>query len=160
VKGNPEVLLCLQDSLTSEMTLHLQYELEGWDLGRLGIDTKEGFGKLAEQSETFAHELSRRILFLEGQPVLDPTATTSYGSITERLNAAVAAELKIVQDYADYTKKAYDAGDMSNFHYFQHLSKWHREGDDKFKGHIAWIQKELWQVGRLGETAYVAEQIG
>ena len=48
------------------------------------------------------------------------------------------------------------AGDMSNFHFYQHLVKWHREGDDKFKGHVAWLQKQLYQMNKLGENDYIA----
>ena len=45
---------------------------------------------------------------------------------------------------------------MSNFHFYQHLVKWHREGDDKFKGHVAWLQKQLYQLNKLGENGYLA----
>ena len=45
---------------------------------------------------------------------------------------------------------------MSNFHFYQHLMKWHREGDGKFKGHVAWLQKQLYQLKKLGDNDYIA----
>ena len=72
------------------------------------------------------------------------------------LNGAFDAEQAAVARFADLCKQCYEAGDMSNFHFYQHLSKWHREGDDKFKGHVAWLQKQLYQLKKLGENDYIA----
>ena len=74
----------------------------------------------------------------------------------EILNDAFAAEEAAVARFSDLCKQCYEAGDMSNFHFYQHLTKWHREGDDKFKGHIAWLQKQIGQLKKLGETDYIA----
>jgi bacterioferritin (cytochrome b1) len=159
MKGDPRVLACLQESVTLELTLKLQYMLYHWDLSRLGIETKDGFDMLAGQCGHWAHEMTRRILFLEGTPILDPTQATMAANVSAMLSLSVAAEQQAIDAYAGYVVTAWDAKDMSNFHWFQHMSKWHREGDDKHKGHMAWLAKQTWQVGTIGQSAYLAEML-
>jgi bacterioferritin (cytochrome b1) len=100
--------------------------------------------------------LTSRLLFLEGAPTLDPKPATTHDSISDTLNGAFEAEQAAVARFGELCKQCYEAGDMSNFHFVQHLAKWHREGDDKFKGHIGWLQKQLYQLKKLGENDYIA----
>ena len=156
MKGNPQVLAGLQDGIAIESTLMLQYLLDQRDVKRLGLNLADGLKQLHEQCEDHMKCLTSRMLFLEGAPTISPKPAVTHDSVTEILNDAFTAEQAAVARFSELCKECYEAGDMSNFHFYQHLVKWHREGDDKFKGHIAWLQKQLYQLKKLGETEYIA----
>ena len=156
MKGPTEVQAGLEDALVIEGSLMLQYLLDHCDLKRLGLALAGDVKTLHEQCEEHMKHLTGRLLFLEGAPVYSFKTATTHDSVTEILNDAFAAEQAAVARFSELCKQAYDLGDLSNFHFFQHLVKWHREGDDKFKGHIAWLQKQLYQLGKLGENDYIA----
>ena len=156
MKGSPPVMAGLQQAIDLEGSLALQYLLDQRDVKRLGLDLADGLKQLHEQCEDHLKHLVSRLLFLEGAPTIGPKPAATHDSITEILNDAFAAEQAAVAVFTDLCKQCYEAGDMSNFHFYQHLVKWHREGDDKFKGHVAWLQKQLYQLKKLGENDYIA----
>jgi bacterioferritin (cytochrome b1) len=156
MKGNPTVMAGLSESINLEASMMLQYLLDQRDVKRLGLDLADGLKQLHDQCEDHMKNLVSRLLFLEGAPTIEPKPAATHDSVTEILNDAFAAEQAAVARFTDLCKECYEAGDMSNFHLFQHLIKWHREGDDKFKGHIAWLQKQLYQLKKLGENDYLA----
>ena len=156
MKGNPQVIAGLGDAANVEASLMLQYFLDQRDVKRLGLALADGLKQLKEQCEDHMKCLVSRVLFLEGSPTIEPKPAATHDSVTEILNDAYAAEQAAIARFTDLCKLRYDAGDLSNFHFVQHLVKWHREGDDKFKGHIAWLQKQLYQLKRLGENDFVA----
>ena len=156
MKGPPEVLAGLQEAVQIEATLMLQYLLDHRDAKRLGLALADGLKDLHDQAEDHMKCLVSRLLFLEGAPTIAPQPAATHDSVTDILNSAFAAEQSAVARFTELCKQAYDNGDMSNFHFLQHLIKWHREGDDKFKGHIAWLQKQLYQLKKLGEGDYIA----
>ena len=156
MKAPPQVLAALQESIDIEATLALQYLLDQRDVKRLGLDLADGLKQMHEQCQEHLKHLTSRLLFLEGAPTITPTPAATHDSVTEILNDAFAAEQAAIARFSDLCKQCYDAGDMSNFHFYQHLAKWHREGDDKFKGHVAWLQKQLYQLKKLGENDFIA----
>jgi len=156
MKAPPQVLAALQESIDIEATLALQYLLDQRDVKRLGLDLADGLKQMHEQCQEHLKHLTSRLLFLEGAPTITPTPAATHDSVTEILNDAFAAEQAAIARFSDLCKQCYDAGDMSNFHFYQHLAKWHREGDDKFKGHVAWLQKQLYQLNKLGENDFIA----
>ena len=72
------------------------------------------------------------------------------------LQKATELETAIIDQYAQFTKDAWGEGDMSDFHFFQHLSKWHGCGDDKYVGHLSTLQKWSWQIAKTGEPDFIA----
>jgi bacterioferritin (cytochrome b1) len=156
MKGNPQVIAGLQEAANLEASLMLQYLLDQRDTKRLGLDLADGLKELYDQCEDHMKHLVSRVLFLEGAPTIEPKSAATHDSVSDILNDAFAAEQAAVARFTDLCKQCYEAGDMSNFHFYQHLAKWHREGDDKFKGHIAWLQKQLYQLKKLGENDYLA----
>jgi bacterioferritin (cytochrome b1) len=159
MKGNPQVMAGLQQAIDTEASLALQYLLDQRDVERLGLDLADGLKQMKEQSEDHMKCLVSRLLFLEGAPTITPKPAATHDSVTEILNDAYAAEQEAVARFTDLCRQCYDAGDISNFHFYQHLIKWHREGDDKFKGHLAWLQKQLYQLKKLGENDYIAVNV-
>jgi bacterioferritin (cytochrome b1) len=156
MKGSPPVMAGLQQAVNVESTLMLQYLLDQRDAKRLGLDLAGGLKQLHDQCEAHMRHLVSRLLFLEGAPTIEPKPAATHDSVTEILNDAFAAEQAALATFTDLCKQCYEAGDMSNFHFYQHLVKWHREGDDKFKGHVAWLQKQLYQLKKLGENDFIA----
>ncbi len=156
MKGNPTVMDGLSEAINLEASMMLQYLLDQRDVKRLGLDLADGLKQLHDQCEDHMKHLVSRLLFLEGAPTIEPKAAATHDSVSEILNNAFAAEQAAIDRFTDLCKQCYEAGDMSNFHFYQHLIKWHREGDDKFKGHIAWLQKQLYQIKKLGENDYLA----
>ena len=156
MKGTPQVIAGLQDAVNVEASLMLQYLLDERDVKRLGLNLADGLKQLHDQCEDHMKELTSRLLFLEGAPTIEPKPAATHDSITEILNDAYATEQAAIARFTDLCKQCYEAGDISNFHLYQHLVKWHREGDDKFKGHIAWLQMQLGQLKKLGENDYFA----
>jgi len=156
MKGNPQVIAGLQEAANMEGSMMLQYLLDQRDVKRLGLDLADGLKQMKEQCEDHMKCLLSRVLFLEGAPTIELKPAATHDSVTEILNDAIAAEQAAIARFTDLCKQCYDAGDMSNFHFYQHLVKWHREGDDKFKGHVAWLQKQLYQLKKLGENDYIA----
>jgi bacterioferritin (cytochrome b1) len=156
MKAPPQVLAGLQDAITIEATLMLQYLLDQRDAKRLGLDLADGLKQLHDQCEEHLKHLTSRLLFLEGAPTIEPKPASTHDNVGDVLNDAFVAEQDAIARFSDLCKQCYEAGDMSNFHFYQHLVKWHREGDDKFKGHVAWLQKQLYQFKKLGENDFLA----
>ena len=156
MKGNPTVIAGLGDAANLEASMMLQYLLDQRDVKRLGLALADGLKQLHEQCEDHMKCLISRLLFLEGAPTIEPKPAATHDSVTAILNDAFAAEQAAIARFTDLCKQCYDAGDLSNFHLYQHLVKWHREVDDKFKGHVSWLQKQLYQLQRLGENDYIA----
>ena len=154
MKSTSVIATGLQEAINLELSLSLQYTLDARNLKRYGLKIAKGFGCLAGQSRDFAKQLTSRLLFLEGEPGFAPQPAKTHANVSDIIGDAVKAETAIVARYSALAKRAFDEGDMSNFHYYQHLAKWHREGDGKFKGHLAWLQKQEWQLGEFGETDY------
>ena len=165
MKGDPQVMAGLQQAITAEITLANMYSLYRDDAQRFGLAIAAGWDALHEQSEKFASDLAGRLLFLEGAPRLMPAPTETANDIAAALANAVAAELAILALYTDLCTQALEQKDLDNFHYYQHQVKWHRQGGQykegkEIKGHISWLQKELWQLKNVGgESAFIAEQI-
>jgi bacterioferritin (cytochrome b1) len=156
MKGNPDVISGLQQAITIEATLALQYFVDSRDVKRLGLHLGDGLATLHDQCQEHVACLVGRLLFLEGAPKLDPKPAATHDKIGDILAEAKTAEEAAVAQFAVLCKQCYEGDDMSNFHFYQHLAKWHREGDEKFKGHLAWLQKELYQFTKLGESEYIA----
>jgi bacterioferritin (cytochrome b1) len=156
MKGNPDVIAGLQQAITTEATLMLQYSVDSCDVKRLGLHLGDGLAALRDQCQSHLHCLVGRLLFLEGAPVIDPKPAATHDKIGDILSQAKTAEEAAVDQFAVLCKQSYEGDDMSNFHFYQHLAKWHREGDEKFKGHLAWLQQQLYLFEKLGESEYIA----
>ena len=156
MNGNPDVMTGLQEAIGIEASLMLQYFTDERDVKRLGLDLADGMKQLHDQCQEHLKCLTSRLLFLEGAPVVEPKPAATHNKIGDILTDASAAEQAAVARFTVLCKQCYEGDDMSNFHFYQHLAKWHREGDDKFKGHLAWLQQQLYQIQKLGESDYIA----
>ena len=156
MKAPPQVLAGLQDAANLEMSQSLQYLLDQRNVKRFGLSIADGLKTLHEQCESYAKDLASAILFLDGAPEFAPKSATTHKTIAEIQTDAIAAETAIVSRYSALCKEAYEAGEMDIFHLYQHLIKWHRRGGNGNEGHLAWLQKQNWQLVEFGEKDYEA----
>jgi bacterioferritin (cytochrome b1) len=159
MKGDPKVMAGLQEAINLETSIYLQYFLDACDAQRFGLSIADGLKKLACQSQEFARDLTARLLFLEGSPVVAPDPANTHDNVTAVIVGAISAETAIITRYTQLCRDAWEAGDLSNFHFYQHLDKWHRQGGNDYDGHLSWLQKQQWQLKQLGEKDYIAEKI-
>ena len=154
MRGNANVMAALQEAINLEGSLALQYLLDARNVKRYGLKLAKGLKVLHEQCETFGKHLTDRLLFLEGEPRVELAAATTQETVTAIINTAIARETALIARYNAIVKICYDAGDMSNFHFFQHLVRWHSEGDRAKRGHLDWLEKQAWQIKEWGESDY------
>jgi bacterioferritin (cytochrome b1) len=156
MKGDPKVLAGLQEAINLEMTLMLQYLLDQRNVKRFGLSIADGLKTLHEQCEDYAKDLASAMLFLDGTPAFAPKPAATHATVTSIQTDAMAAEQALVARYSVLCKEAYDAGEIDVFHLYQHLIKWHRRGGNGNEGHLAWLQKQDWQLAEFGEKDYEA----
>lgn len=159
MQGTPLAMAGLQDAINLEISLSLQYALFRDDCKRFGLSIAEGWQDLHEQCESFAQQLTSRLLFLEGEPKLTPAPAGPLDDVAQMLAAANQAELALLAKYTGICRQCWEEGDLDNFHFFQHLAKWHRQGGNDYKGHLSWIQMQAWQLKNTGETGYITAKI-
>jgi len=160
MKGDAKVMVALQAAIALEGTLAAMYCINSIDQKRLGLHTGGELHEFASQCKEYRQDMVRRLFFLEGDPELSMEPAKAPDTIKAALEALLAKELAAISQYQAAVKLCWEAGDMSNFHWFQHMTKWHEIGDDKYKGHVAYLQKEIWQMEQLGEADYVAVHLG
>ena len=84
-----------------------------------------------------------RVLFLEGAPTIKLKPAATHDSVTEMLNDAFAAEQAAIAPLHRSLQTVLRRRRHVEFPLLPAPVKWHREGDDKFKGHVAWLQKHF-----------------
>lgn len=159
MKGNAAVLTALQAIIDLEMTLSLQYQLDAAHMKCYGLSIAGGLRCLSHQSRQFAKMATKKILAFEGEPSISAGEAKTNDAIPDIFTGAIVAEEKIVAACAQFAKVCWDAGDMATFHFFQHLAKWHTTGDNGYKGHLEWLEKQAWQLDELGEQDYVSTKV-
>lgn len=155
MKGNPAVLAGLQEAINLEESLALQYALDARNLKRYGLSISRGMKMLARQCRGYATELVDALLFFDGgEPSIVCEEAATHPTVSTIQADALVAEQNIVARYAELCKEAFAAGEMDVFHLYQHLTKWHRRGGNGNEGHLAWLQKQNWQLLEFGEKEY------
>ena len=156
MKAPPQVLAGIQEAINLELSLSLEYLLDQRNVKRFGLSIADGLKALHEQCESYAKDLASLLLFLDGAPQFAPTPAVTHKTVTDIQNDAIAAETAVVARYSALCKEAYEAGEIDVFHLYQHLVKWHRRGGNGNEGHLAWLQKQNWQLLEFGEKDYEA----
>jgi bacterioferritin (cytochrome b1) len=156
MKAPPQVLAGVQEAINLELSLALQYLLDQRNVKRFGLSIADGLKALHEQCESYAKDLASLVLFLDGAPQFGPKPAVTHKTVTEIQTDAIAAETALVARYTALCKEAYEAGEIDVFHLYQHLVKWHRRGGNGNEGHLAWLQKQNWQLLEFGEKDYEA----
>jgi len=157
MQGDAGVRDGLQRLAASLLDLGCQYMLDAINTKRLGLSIADGLDQLAGQCFSDAKDLVRWIYFLDGQPTMG--SARSRPTVSQIVGDSLAAEGVFLNAVNQLAEQARVAGDMSVFHGLQHLAKWHSIGGGVLgatdrTGHIAWLQKQDWQLREFGEKDY------
>jgi len=154
MKGDKKIIALLNDVLTTELTAINQYFIasrmqRNWGLHRLAsYYRKESIDEMKH-----AEALIDRILFLEGVPNLQKLNKVLVGeSVPEQLKLDLGEEHKAVKRLNDGIQACRDALDNGTEDLLVHILKSEEE-------HVDWIETQLDLIQRLGESAYLAEQM-
>jgi len=159
MQGDPKVKDGLQHLVAALLGLMCQYLLDAINLKRLGLSIGDGLDQLSGQCATDVKDLVKWLYFLEAQPELG--TAKSHATVGQILADATTAEAAFVAAVNELADTAFEAGEMAVFHGLQHLAKFHTIGGDVIgatdrTGHIAWLQKQNWQLREFGEKDYEA----
>jgi bacterioferritin len=154
MKANPQILDVLNDVLTAELTAINQYflhakMLQNWGYNALAKHVRD------ESIDEMRHaeELCERILYLEGVPNLQRLGKLKIGeSPKEQLENDLAMEYDAVKRFNDGIKVCRDLGDNGTEDVLRRMLV----SEEK---HVDWIETQLGLISKLGEVAYLAEQL-
>jgi bacterioferritin len=154
MKGKPEVIDLLNEVLTAELTAINQYFVHAKMLKNWGL-TKLGDHVYAESIDEMKHadELIERILYLEGVPNLQRLNKINVGETPkEQLELDLQMEYDAVERFNRGVALCRDLGDNGTREMLSHMLV-------SEEGHVDWLETQLDLIARLGETAYLAEQM-
>ncbi len=154
MKANSKVLEHLQQALSMELAAIHQYMLhahvlEDWSIAGLAAQMRE------EMSEEQGHadEFTRRIMFLEGDPVIKAAKTPARASsLGELFLADLRDEQQAISFYSAAAKNASEVGDIGSRVLFERIAL-----DEE--GHMTWLKAQLDLLKRMGEPAYIAHHL-
>ena len=155
MKGQKEIIELLNEVLAAELVAINQYFLhakmcENWGYKKLYERTR------AESIDEMRHaeQLVDRILFLEGVPNLQRLDKLNIGqTVTEQLKSDLALEYSAVKRLNDGVALCLQRGDNVSMTLLSEILV----SEEK---HVDWIETQLSLIEQLGETAYLAEQLG
>jgi bacterioferritin len=155
MRGDADVINTLNDLLAGELTAIDQYFLhsrmyENW-----------GYAKLYErieherQDETgHAAALIKRILFLEGYPVLDKRDALRIGrTVPEMLRNDLDLELEVVADLRMAIALCEQKGDFVTREILEQML------DDTEEDHAYWLEIQLRLIDQIGLQNYLQSQM-
>jgi len=159
MQGDPNLKAGLQRLVAALCDLMCQYMLDAINTKRLGLSIGDGLDQLCGQCATDLKDLVKWLYFLDAQPEL--AAAKSHATVGQILTDATTAETAFVATVNELAEAALKAGDIAVFHGLQHLAKFHTigggvVGSTDRAGHIAWLQKQGWQLREFGEKDYEA----
>lgn len=154
MKGNKQVIDVLNDVLSAELVGINQYFLHAkmcrnWGFERLA---KKNYEESIDEMK-HAERLVERILFLGGVPNLQRLGKINIGeSVPEQLTSDLAVETDAVKRLNDGIALCVREGDNASRELLEDILT--SEED-----HLDWLETQLGLIAKLGETAYLAEQM-
>lgn len=155
MQGNPEIIELLNDVLTAELTAVNQYFVHA------KMCSNWGYEKLAEhvRDESIdemkhAERLIERILYLEGVPNLQRLFPLRVGeNVVEQFRNDLDVEYAAVERLNRGIEAAVAASDNGTRALLEEILVAEEE-------HVDWLETQLEAIRQLGESAYLAEQLG
>ncbi len=154
MKGNPKVIAELNKALREELTAISQYFIhaemcENWGYNKLSTYIK----KQSIDEMKHAEALVERIVFLDGNPTMQPLELAVGGSVKDELESDLKLELGAVKQYNASIQVAVEQGDNGSRDLFVRLLK-----DEE--GHVDWLEAQVHQIKELGYERYHSLQMG
>jgi bacterioferritin len=152
MRGDQEVLVLLNEQLTSELTAINQYFLHSklqatWGFTDLAGKTREGsFGEMRH-----AELLTDRILLLEGLPNYQRLMSLSVGqTVREQFEADLAIEMSVIERLRPGIVMCREKGDATTANLLEMILA--EEEQD-----VDYLQTQLELMDKLGEPLYLAQ---
>lgn len=154
MKGDPQIIDLLNEVLTAELTAVNQYWVHArmchnWGYERLWKKVR------AESIDEMKHadELVERILYLEGVPNLQRYGKINIGeTVPEQFKLDLAMEKDALVRLNNGIALCRDKGDNGTRHLLEGILVSEEE-------HVDWLETQIELIEKLGETAYLAEQM-
>ena len=153
MKGNAEVITCLNKALSEELTAVNQYfvhaeMLENWGYKKLADLIK----KQSIDEMKHAEELIERILFLEGTPQMVTQKLTVGSVVPDMLKNDLKLEISAVAMYNNFVNIAAKKNDQGTVELFKELLE-----DEE--GHVDNLEEQLDQLKDMGLQVYLSVQL-
>jgi bacterioferritin len=155
MQGNPEIVELLNEVLTAELTAVNQYFIhakmcENWGYRRLAEHIRHESIDEMKHSEA----LIERILYFEGFPNLQRLLPLRVGETpVEQFRNDLALEVEAIERLNRGIAACVAASDNGSRALLESILVSEEE-------HADWLETQLEAVRQLGETAYLAEQLG
>ena len=154
MKGNEKIIAILNDFLADELTAINQYMVHSEMCANWGYDKlHEAVEKRAIGEMKHAEKLIARILFLEGQPVVNHLNKMDIGATVEaQLKHDLDAEAGAIKAYNDGIRLCLELGDNGS----RELIEDNLEDEEE---HLDWLETQLDQVNQMGLQNYLLAQV-
>ncbi|MBI4541279.1 MAG: bacterioferritin [Gemmatimonadetes bacterium] len=153
MKGNEKLLAVLNQLLADELTAINQYMVHSEMCDNWGYEKlHEAIEKQARDEMHHAEWLIRRVLFLEGTPVVSRLNPIRIGqSVSEMVSNDQEAELAAVRAYNDAIGLAHEVGDQAAVDLLIEILKME-------EGHVDWAEMQRAQIEQMGLQNYLTNQ--
>lgn len=154
MKGNKKILEILNTLLADELTAISQYMVQSEMCADWGYEKlHEAIEKRAIDEMKHAEKLIGRIIFLEGQPIVNNLNKINIGAtVAAQHENDCAAEEMAIKAYNDAIRLAVDLGDNGTRDLLEEILE-----DEE--AHIDWIESQLDQIGQMGLQVYLGGQL-
>lgn len=153
MKGNEKLLTVLNGLLADELTAISQYMVhaemcENWGYEKL----HKAIEKQARDEMHHAEWLIRRLLFLEGTPVVSKLNPMKIGkSVLDIVSNDEEAELGAIRSYNGAIALAHEVADQATADLLTEILKME-------EGHVDWAEVQRAQIEQMGLQNYLATQ--
>jgi bacterioferritin len=153
VKGDAKLLTVLNRLLADELTAISQYMVHAEMCDNWGYDTlHKAIERQAMDEMHHAEWLIRRIIFLEGTPVVSELNPMKIGqTVLDMVGNDQEAELAAIRAYNEAIATARDAADQSTADLLLQILKME-------EGHADWAEMQRAQIEQMGLENYLANQ--
>jgi len=154
VKGNDQVIACLNEVLKAELTAINQYFLHAEMLNNWGYQKLYGYVRRESIDEMkHAEKLMERILFLEGDPNMSDMFPLRIGrDVKAQFENDLKLELEALPRLNTAIQVAVAAGDNGSRELFEDILVDEEE-------HVDWLEAQLHMISEIGIQNYLAQQI-
>jgi bacterioferritin len=153
MKGNEQLLTVLNQLLADELTAISQYMVHSEMCDSWGYDKlHKAIERQAKDEMHHAEWLIRRIIFLEGTPVISKLNPIKIGqSVVDMVGNDQEAEVAAVRAYNQAIVMARDAGDQATADLLLQILKME-------EGHADWAEMQRAQIEQMGLQNYLTNQ--
>jgi len=154
LKSTPQIVSVLNVLLADELTAISEYMVHSemcanWGYARLHQATE----KRAQDEMKHAEQLIRRILFLEGMPMVYKLNELHIGTdVAAQLKNDDAAESEAIKKYNNAISQAVELDDNGTRELLASILK-------EEEAHIDWLESQIDQITQMGLQNYLAEQL-